>query len=409
MFAKYESTNADTLVAFAVIMIVVCAIISIRAHNKEKGTRAIYLPLIISSFSSLIYLCAVNNQPEVLRKIKGVNFTGPWFGCFAGFLFYGMIIAIFITVAVSKSNSDKAKKLQYSDSDLMLLRNFDQYDLCGYYILKGRLHNILTYKVVTIDENAAPIPFVSINYQKNADEINEYCQRNPQVGKIVNHITALEIKAKTENPDFDPLIKLEDVICAVKNDPTMHSPGGIFVSALIKNVKNKSKSILLFICTIMYYIGLTKLFMGIYNEKEVDNLIVALFFSIIICFLFLGCTYALIESLCGRLVIKPLIKHKSSDFKNLESLITYSDITLDNITDEESLKILRAYVLYMTPKNNRIISNVSLQCPGAILASVVAVRIAQRAESSDSGCSGCSGCSSCGGCSGCGGCGGCGD
>ena len=150
--------------------------------------------------------------------------------------------------------------------------------------------------------------------------------------------------------------------------------------------------------------------MGMYNSKEISDLIGAFIGMGIFVFLSYVIGAVINEKLAKRILVKGVINYKAQNFKNIKFLLEHTSLNNPNMSHEEVNRTLRAYAIYKHPKNEYNNIDTSRKCADNILYAVTdASAIALKNSSSDSGCSGCSSCGSCGSCGGCGGCGGCGD
>ena len=136
---------------FAAIFLVISLVIGIRKKATWLTRGSVLAGLVYYG----IYICAAFGVPEFIRKIKGVHFVGLW----ASFAFCLLALALILIPLVCTHCKNKRLPhlldLRYSDNELMTLQSFSRYRMAGYYLLKAKLHNIITYTVVQVGSSAS--------------------------------------------------------------------------------------------------------------------------------------------------------------------------------------------------------------------------------------------------------------
>ncbi len=114
------------------------------------------------------------------------------------------------------------------------------------------------------------------------------------------------------------------------------------------------------------------------------------------------------EVLATKFLIEPILSFKAEKFGVLKDYITSADLENENMSTEEVMNKLRAYVLYdyeATEFAQEAVEGKTFSLYDGIFASVISSRaiylaMQNKNKSSESGCSSCSSCGGCGGCGG---------
>lgn len=355
---------------------------------------------------------AMNDFPEVIRQIQGEDFVGIWIGILVAALVIGVFVSIRRPISFGISLTEEIKTKPWSDSDIMWLSGFDNYRLVGYYLLKAKLHKILVFRVAEGEQNYT---YVEINRALGEQQLALYCEKNPLVKQIVEYIKKAEASDR-------PVVRVEDIVRNVTVRAKEKSQGRIFWEERLakwREAVKKADRIFWWFVLAAYYVGVTKLMLGICREKPVTDL-----FAMMMVFgaISIGVAYGIKESrrkkwttaiFIGRIVI-----HKRGEIRNIDELFRNTDFEVD-MSEEEQNHLLRAYALYeynreryegmspTVPHFSTMLLGTVVSVQVAVAAAEAAARAAARAADTSGGCSSCSSCSSCGGCGG--GCGGCGD
>ncbi|MBE5759364.1 MAG: zinc ribbon domain-containing protein [Clostridiales bacterium] len=360
--------------------------------------------IITAIFYYIMWFLAKNNIPEFIRAIPGKDFVGIWLK----YLIVLYITAFFVQLIVVKSFAAKYGKnlvdLQYTDSDLMILRGFNRYRMTGYYLTKAKLDRIVRFTQIKEDEETAEKTVVSINPNLSQEDRENYCSRNPQTQKIIAFLQHKEAKEEETT--------VVDIIHHVIPGPIIQSAGGLHTADLMKKICRRIEIMTLAAIMLAYYLGVTKLIMGMHNGKEIVNLAGSGF---IISAVLLAICFALrkkfILSEISDSFTNIIIDTKRNKMPDLEEKLKAATFTENSMAEAEKRDLLRAYATYEDFSSNKTVTchDGSMSILDAViaveLAEVAALAAAQAARNDGSGCSACSGCSSCGGCGGCGGCG----
>ncbi len=393
--AQFEQNNDDTESSF-----IVSGKESVRVYSVLAAAVVVLIAAVIS---------AANDFPLFIRRIPGKDFIGIWVGC-SLLAIAAAIIAELIVCSWVSSKAAKSLGMTYSDSDLMLLQGFDRFRMSGYYLLKAKLHGIIKYYYIKKEDGTLTKDvLVKANSDKPQEEIDEYCRSNPQVRRIVDYIVRNEAIDGSRTT-------VQDVVYNVRPDPVIQSEGGRFVQSIIERKRTASDIIFWGAVYVCAYAAVTKLIMGLINQKPVENLVCAIIFSVLI-LIPLAILHTVIKNhVASGSLVKKIIRHKSAGYEQAGILFDHGKITNDELPPKEAATLLRSYVLYSYDPQKYTGVQAALPFAGAVFTSVVAAQAAQEAISkamsrldsgmSDTGNGGCSGCSGCGG--GCGGCGGCG-
>lgn len=370
-------------------------------YNFKKARNI----LIITAAAQLVLaISAVNDFPEFIREIQGKDFIGIWLG-------YGLVVylsalavgAVLCRIFV-KANEKKLIAMNYSDSDLMLLQNFSSYKMTGYYLLKAKLHGVIHYYTVPQNGYSDSIVYVVLNKKIPQEKLEAYCEQNPQVKKIVEFLKKKEAAAHP--------VRVSDIVTTVKPNPEIQSVGGQAATAACKSLTRRKWIVFAIAAGLVYYVGVTKLLMGLHNSKQISNLITGGF---ILSFVMIAVFCSLLFLIYRKATTKMMSNITLTLQVNLLSYAAYAQPFLngeEQATVEDQQKILRCYATDSHNASNYVVNaDNSGTIINSIFTSVFAIEAhiaAQNKQSgSDGGCSSCSSCSSCGG--GCGGCGGCGN
>lgn len=366
----------------------------------KRDKKLIVLPVIAAAVFGMILVGAVNDVPYFIRRIQGEEFMGIWYKYCAVLWLVIIVCGRSVLSIYAKGLAKKASLKKYSDSDLMLLREFDRYQLVGYYLLKARLHNVIQYIKAEDGESANQI---GLDDKMTDSERNVYCGENPQVGKIVAFITRHETATGVS------AVGLRDVVQSVVPNPEFQSEGGRFAAKYISKVKHVIDWGTLAGIGATFYPAVTKLLMGQYNGKPVGNLMSGCaIVAMVLGWAWVSGLYGgLIREVFKRKFVGAIVRVKLAEFDNIEYLLKHTKIENSYVPNEGTEKLLRAYALCEYTLKDRCAAsieneNIQIATMSAVVAAQAAAAEAARA-SSDSGCSSCSGCG--GGCGGCGGCG----
>lgn len=332
-----ETENEPKMLAFVFIFMAPIFVALIGIWKKKPGllrkgglTFALFLAMTFG---------AINDFPEVIRAIQGEDFIGIWMVILVVALIIGTMISVRRPFAALAPLAEEAKTKQWSDSDIMWLFGLNRYKRIGYYLLKAKLHKILVFRVI---EEEQTYTRVEINPALGERELTSYCDRNPLVKQIVAYIKE---KETAENP----VVRVEDIVRDVNVQATVKSQGRVFWEECIaKRAELYKKADKFFWWCVWgaYYVGLTKLMLGICREKPVTNL-----FAIMMVFgaISIGIAYGIKESRrktrLNRLFINDIILHKRKAIQNIEELFRTTDFEA-SMSEEEQNHLLRAYALY---------------------------------------------------------------
>lgn len=352
---------------------------------------------------------AMNDFPEVIRQIQGEDFVNVWMGILVAALVIGVFVSIRRPISFGVSLTEEIKTKSWSDSDIMWLSGFDRYRRMGYYLLKAKLHNVLVFRAEEGEQNYT---YVEINRSLGEPQLASYCEKNPLVKQIVEYIK------KAESSDR-PVVRVEDIVRNVTIQAKEKSQGRIIWEERLvkwKEAVKKADGIFWWFVLAAYYVGVTKLMLGICREKPVTEL-----FAMMMVFgaISIGVAYGIRESRRKKwttaLFIGSIVIHKRKEIQNIDELFRNTDFDAA-MSEEEQNYLLRAYALYEYNREryegmSPTVPHFSTMLFGAVVSVQVAVAAAEAAAraaaDTSGGCSSCSSCSSCGGCGG--GCGGCGD
>jgi len=389
------------------ILVMIAAIILIvRGAMKRKKMMVVFSAIgLVLSF--IAEYCAVNEIPWALRKIRGEDFLGQWMLLFLILMAVSIAVTLILALMEMVVCLAAAKSKAYNGEDLMILRKSDRYQRVGYYLLKGRLDGILQYKYTKKKGGR-----VEINPNWTEEARRTYCEENPQIEQIMAYITGA---SKQNNEERKYITKNKRSLSAiVKNVDVTSGDGGKLIVKFIQRARPISLSVLFGLAVGGYFVGYTKLLMGLHRGKAVGGLVGTL---LVLAPMFVTMSYGInrvIYDAMGSLT-KRIIARQSKRFKDVEEPF---ECDFDsNLTDEEKVRVLRAYVMCGDLKRHTnaeedkqflsyVLGSVAV-AQAAAAAAVAAARVSSSNGdcSSCSACSSCSSCSSCGGCSGCGGCG----
>lgn len=263
------------------VCVLLLSVILIITGIVERIKKLYITTLIFGAVYGLMWMGVLFDEPYFIRKIQGENFISIWLAFATFVLIIAFVTELALVISRAGAGVPQAKDKLFSDSDLMLMQEFDRFQLAGYYLLKAKLHNIIKYEFEKSDEASEAIPSIELNEGFPKPYRDMYCKENPQVGKIVSYIE------NTKENDTDAQIRIADLIYSINPQPEIQSEGGLFADAYIKKLK-KSANIIFAISTgVGFYPAITKLLMGMYNEKTLDNLFWCLFFSVVVAV----CTY----------------------------------------------------------------------------------------------------------------------
>ena len=214
----------------------------------------------------LICLGVMNDFPYFIRKIPGEEVTRI-IVIYVVIVFPALLLFIRISSSVYlRSRVKKVKTKKYSDSDLMLLQGGDRYKMTGYYLLKAKLHRIINYTEIKNEEMQISAYSVDVNRELPANVLEEYCEANPQVKKIVHYIA--EQKEAGEET-----VRMADIIYRVKPASEISSEGGKSADLYIKGAAYGGNTLFALYILVFIYCSITKLMMGIFNEKPTEYLV----------------------------------------------------------------------------------------------------------------------------------------
>ncbi|MBQ3055365.1 MAG: hypothetical protein IJC88_04600 [Oscillospiraceae bacterium] len=384
------------------ILVTIAGIALIVYGMKKKNQKIVVFSAIGLALAYVAYFCAINEIPWALRKIRGEDFIGQWMALFGILMLGSLAVTLILSLVELFVCLGAAKSKAYSSEDLMLLRKLDRYQMVGYYLLKGRLDGILQCKYSKKKGGR-----VELNPNWTEQVRRTYCETNPQIKQIVAYIAG----ASKENN--------EERIYATKNTKTLSAivkkvditsgRGRKLIVKFIRKAKPISLAVLFGLAVGGYFVGYTKLLMGLYRGKAVGGLVGTL---LVLAPMFTTMCYAINRGIYDAMgfLIKRSLDRQSKRFKGVEKPF---ECEFDaNLTDEEKAGILRAYVMSgdlkrytNTEEDKRFLTYVLgsvVVAQAAAARAVAAAKAAARASSSGGGCSGCSSCSSCGGCGGCG-------
>ena len=244
VFAGLEESNPlNDFLAMVNMIFLAMYIFGVIRENKLLTVGAYFFTIILG----LLCLGVVKDFPYFIRKIPGEEVTRI-------IVIYVIIvfpaILLFVRVGISiylRCKVKNAKKEIYSDSDLMLLQGGDRYKMTGYYLLKARLHRIINYKEIKNEEMQVSSYSVDLNPELSGNVLEEYCEVNPQVKKIVHYITTQK-EAGEEN------VRVADIIYQVKPTPEISSEGGKVADGYIKKADSVGDTIfILYILVFLFY------------------------------------------------------------------------------------------------------------------------------------------------------------
>lgn len=388
---------AFTLLALAVLILRIC---------EKPASKAILVGIMVIYY--LLVFGAVNNFPECIRIIPGNAFIKLWWTYSMAVYVLTLFAVLLAWAIIILSRKQKLSNMDYSDNDLMLLQDFSRYKLSGYYLIKAKLYGIIKYSTTKETEDTDSMVLVELNTKLPKKKLADYCDQDPQVKKIVEYLN----ERKEEKYEYT---RVSDVVNGVKPEPEIQSAGGRAATDMLGLLK-KVKTIIVWIAiALVYYVGYTKLFMGMHNGKAVEALAFGGFLiSYIILAIFSWLAEWIFDKSIWASVVQMIVRKKHINLPNYEQYVQ-SFLTGDQeATDQEMQNILRYYATHKNVPSDHA-KNTNINITHDILSAVFAAEAfaaAQAAKSSNSGNSGCSSCSSCsscggggGGCSSCGGCG----
>ncbi len=408
VIAFFENFGTGSLMVLMVGGCVGTCIYNIIKRNRQN----IIISLCLLGSFGLIYLGVLFDFPQFLRKIPGQDFM-------RGILFYiaGVTLLTFLahTVGLRRFAEHKAKEAGekiYSDSDLLILQGADRFQLVGYYLCKARLHNIIRYRMYPgPEEDDDSTVLLDINPDVDPATREQYCKDNPQVARIVEFIEQHKNIEKSKNA----LPSLLDALSGVHPTPVIQSEGGIFAVTCFQQLQRIWRMIWLIGISLIAYPCVTKLLMGLHNQKPSTNL---QWLTLLVGGIAIGLYRTRnreLKQTIRRIFVSPLIKIKAKPFENIPRLLQKTDFNSTAHTNEEITHLLRAYAVYDYSTVDYLHANKKTDFSAAIFSAAAGLRYAfleaNKISYDSDGCGGCSGCSGCGGgCGGCGGgCGGCGD
>lgn len=245
------------LTAFFVAGIIITA--------KKKNYGLLKMIAVIAAMYYVVWFLATKNIPEFIRAIPGSDFLSVWWLYIIIVYAVAVVAMLIVTKSIAFSHKTELVGLQYIDGDLMILQGDNRYKMSGYYLMKAKLHGIVICTHMDEEDDAAGKTVVTINSAISEDELEDYCQQNPQVAKIVAY---LQQKASEEEE-----VTVADIIHDVTPRPVIQSAGGIAAAKVMKKTHKWIKMLTFAAISLAYYLGITKLLMGMHNEKEVTNLV----------------------------------------------------------------------------------------------------------------------------------------
>lgn len=352
-------------------------------------------------------LGAANDFPGFIRQIPGAKFVGGWAGWSLLAIGAALLLELVICSVCASNMANKAKKLVFSDSDLMIIQDFDRFKLAGYYLLKAKLHNVITYSsAVSDDGTPSKDVLVEINPNASEEDVIRYCENNPQVRRIVEFINSSKGLEGAQ-------VTVADIVYNVRPEPVIQSAGGEYSRKAINRLKAIADGIFWSTAALSGYVAVAKLTMGICNDKPVNNLLMAMVLAVPVMLLIHLLHRRIKNSAVKNGFVETVIRQKSVGYEKIGMVFDLATFPNTGLSPEKAATILRGYALYRYDPNKYPASKATAQFSGAIFCSVVAAQAAaaaaRAARNSGHGCSGAYGCSSCSSCGGgCGGCGGCG-
>ncbi|MBP3414904.1 MAG: hypothetical protein J6L81_06895, partial [Clostridia bacterium] len=361
----------------------------------KKQKSMIAFSLCVPLLAGAAMFGAVNDFPRFIRRIQGEDFIGILFA-FMGIVFALYFVIELIVCGISaKKQAKRAVGLEYCDGDLMLLQSFDRYRLIGYYLLKGRVHNVIKHTLTEPGADMGKMIFLNVNPDMDYEKIWAYREKHPQVSRIIDYIVANKMVDGEQ-------IRISDVVYNVKPDIDIESEGGKFAKGAGDRIKNAANVIFWVAVVVLYLLAFTKLWMGIYNGKESSNLMVVVFFVIpALLIMFKYFSSLICNAIIKNSLVEAVIKNESAKLGNIDGLLRASSYERD-FTPEEAERMLRAYALYKYEPGQYKAESSELHYATAIFSTIVAAQAAARAAAGGGGYGGCTSCG--GGCSSCGGC-----
>ena len=409
--------------ALAGLVLIPFVIEGIFLYNLWGNENTAYIKwfMCLPGIFTLAHLGALTNFPPFIRSIPGTDFIGMWW-------IYALIVAVasfvicrILTNRIARDYIQTLQPQDYTDEDLMAMQSFTVPERNGYYVLKAKLHNLITvffYEDASLND---PRPMVGFVDEKLEKIPKSYAPKNLFVSRILSFIRRKGAERRQGN---EPLcVPLKDLL---KRNPVFPDLSEEKQAKLTEAATKYAKLSVPFAgvtSVLLFYPLVAKLFMGIYNHKASGNLILLTLAVGIVLFIVMA---GIISNDPDRQ--KHLATKAAQDLyarKEQPSAASQAEKAgLGSLTVAECTDILRAYVAgrykltdYAKLPENRIFTkeflrNINL-ADADIRAAKKAAEEKKRSETTsyashdmyyDCGCSSCGG-----GGGGGGGCGGCGD
>lgn len=390
-----------------VFLLIVCVFIK----NKSLRLRIFILDIAFFSGYHLQFAGAVNDFPKFIRSIQGEYFVIMWLIYSVGIYFVAFCIQAMCNASISNRGLTKLQKETYSDNDIMLISGYSRYKYICYYILKAKTDGLINFTYLKNQEGL----LIHLNGYAAYITHDSYYKENPQIKQLVEFLRERIDFGKTQTT-------VEDVIMNFEPDVDICSSGGKVLAKRIFRADNFKNVIICIAFCLVYYVGITKLMMGMYNDKELFNLVIYGFpISYIMLWIFVKLVQDSFYQKAKENIWEQILDVNKSNMPDFVSILQNVLADKGEVNEYQINQLLRYYATnYETTRWSWLNTpEQENKYAYAFLNYVAAAEKRDADEAADKirisnsggyyGCSSCSSCSGCGGGGGGGGCGGCGN
>lgn len=324
-------TVTTRVVCFMLAIAWVGLYLASRKGAVKKAAQLIPLGLLVVYFGC--YCLAACGLPKGLHSVTASNFVNWWSGR-AMVVELVMLLTLGVYTSVySRIQNRRAREEAFSDSDLMLMQNFDRHTMAGYYLLKGKLKGVFEFSVKEGNAHVQMVKLAPIS----REERQALCEDAPYMSKLV---------ARLEEEGEDGTMEVRCLIKEVTILPPFRKEGGLRAEKTLQHITLVS-GIATLVCGVLVWLpGFIRHLNSVYLEKTVQDLPVHVCLATPVFFLiFWVLTTVFAHVLWDLHFKKPILKALLAGDPSLQTLIREADAHRSPLSEEEIVLLLRTYAL----------------------------------------------------------------